>query len=57
MYRNDVIGGESRLLDTFPVLEEMRIKYPEEFHTLTRVPATFQRMHTNRLVSFSFQPC
>ena len=46
--RNDVVGGESLLLDTFSVLEEMRIKHPEEFHTLTRVPATFQRVHLNR---------
>ena len=46
--RNDAIGGESLLLDTFPVLEEMRIKYPEEFDTLTRVPATFQRIHFDR---------
>ena len=46
--RNDVIGGESLLLDTFPVLEEMRIKHPDEFHTLTRIPATFQRIHFDR---------
>ena len=42
-YRNDacVEGGESVLLDAFAVVEEMRVKHPQHFATLTRVPATF----------------
>ena len=46
--RNDAIGGESCLLDAFPVLEEMHVKHPEEFHILMRVPAVFQRIHLDR---------
>ncbi len=30
------------LLDMLPVVEDLRRKWPEHFHTLTRVPATFQ---------------
>ena len=47
--RNDeeVVGGESLLLDSYPVLEEMRIQHPEEFDTLTRIPATFQQIYHN----------
>ena len=35
-----VEGGESVVVDTYPVLEEMRKKHPNEFNTLTRVPYT-----------------
>ncbi|XP_065882702.1 gamma-butyrobetaine dioxygenase-like isoform X2 [Dysidea avara] len=45
---NSIIGGESLLLDTYPVLEELRNNYPEQFHILTRVPATFQKIHYKR---------
>ena len=48
---NSIIGGESLLLDTYPVLEELRNNYPEQFHILTRVPATFQKIHYKRLVT------
>ena len=50
--RNDdsVIGGESLLLDSYPIVEELRNNYPEQFHSLTTIPATFQKIHYNRLV-------
>lgn len=49
-YRNDdmVVGGESLLLDAYPVLEEMRTQYPKEFDILTKIPATFQKVHHKR---------
>lgn len=52
--RNDkvVVGGESILLDAYPVVLEMREKYPKEFDTLTRVPVSIQRVHYKRLVSY-----
>ena len=48
--RNDacVEGGESIFLDIFPIAEQMRQEYPEDFYTLTRVPATFQKIHYER---------
>ena len=51
MYRNDscVDGGLSLLLDVLPVVKEMREKHYDEFLTLTRVPATFQKIHFERL--------
>ena len=50
--RNDdcVEGGESVLLDLLPVVEEMRRKFPQHFTTLTRVPATFERILPKRYV-------
>lgn len=50
--RNDdcVEGGESVLLDILPVVEDMRRKFPQHFTTLTRVPATFERIHINRKI-------
>ena len=46
-YRNDpyIEGGESILLDSYPVVKEMRDKYPKHFDTLTKVPVTFQRYY------------
>ena len=43
-----VEGGESILLDAFPVAEELRAEHPELFDVLTRVPATIQRIHYDR---------
>ncbi|KAK3093261.1 hypothetical protein FSP39_013394 [Pinctada imbricata] len=43
-----VEGGESLLLDIFHVAENFRRSYPVEFHTLSRVPATFQKIHYER---------
>ena len=49
MYRFDecVEGGENMLLDTYPVLEEMRRTHPKQFDTLARIPVTFQRLSRN----------
>ena len=48
--RNDscIEGGESIMLDMFPVVEELRTKHPEHFEVLTQIPATFQRIHYDR---------
>lgn len=43
-------GGESVVLDLFPVVEELRDKFPEHFQTLVRVPAVFQKIHYDRYV-------
>ena len=43
-----VEGGESIMLDTLPVVEQLKQEHPHHFHTLTRVPATFQKMHFDR---------
>ena len=42
-----VEGGESLLLDSYPVLEELRRTHPTQFDTLARVPVTFQRLSRN----------
>lgn len=47
-----VVGGESNLLDIFAVAERFRETHPEEFNTLVRVPATFQKIHFERSVPF-----
>ena len=49
-YRFDecVEGGESRFLDVFHVAEQFRKDHPDKFHTLVRVPATFQKIHYDR---------
>lgn len=36
-----VEGGESVLVDAYPVVEEIRQKHPKQFNTLTRVPVPF----------------
>ena len=41
-YDECVEGGESILLDSLPLLEQLREDCPKHFATLTRVPATFQ---------------
>ncbi|KAL5463316.1 hypothetical protein EMCRGX_G032208 [Ephydatia muelleri] len=43
-----VTGGESVLLDSLPVLEELKRKYPTYFDTLVSIPATFQKIHYER---------
>ena len=35
-----VEGGESIIIDTYPIIEEFRIKHPKQFDVLTRVPYT-----------------
>ena len=48
--KNDsmVVGGESIFLDSFKVAQDFREKYPELFYNLTRLPATFQKIHFDR---------
>ena len=36
------------LLDSFLAVEELRKDSPEDFDTLVRIPATFQKMHFER---------
>ena len=49
-YRNDdcVTGGESIIVDSLAAVEKFRIKHPQHFATLVRVPATFHRIHYER---------
>lgn len=47
-----VEGGESIFLDAFTVADEFRILYPDLFHVLTTVPATFQKVHYDRFDIF-----
>ena len=39
-----VIGGESVFVDAWHVAETLKATYPDYFDTLTRVPATFQKI-------------
>ena len=52
-----VTGGENQFLDTFYVSEQLRERFAEDFATLTRVPATFQKIHYKREnpVSMTYQ--
>ena len=43
-----MIGGESRFVDVFQVAEDFRRDYPDLFLNLTRIPATFKKIHFNR---------
>jgi hypothetical protein len=43
-----VTGGESLFVDAFHAAMSMRTESPDEFRTLTRVPATFQKIHFDR---------
>lgn len=43
-----VAGGESLFVDAFHAAMSMRNESPDEFRTLTRVPATFQKIHFDR---------
>ena len=61
IYRHDVIfifrfdecveGGESILLDAYPVVEEMRRKHPKQFDTLTKIPAIFEKIRFEGFVN------
>merc|ERR1712226_1209571 len=42
------VGGDSFLLDVFAVAEELRVQHASHFDTLTRIPATFQKIHFDR---------
>ena len=43
-----VTGGETMFVDVWHVAETLRATCPNYFDTLTRVPATFQKMHFDR---------
>ncbi|XP_070180244.1 gamma-butyrobetaine dioxygenase-like isoform X2 [Littorina saxatilis] len=43
-----VEGGESHFLDVFHVAEAFRKSHPNKFHTLSQIPATFQKIHYAR---------
>lgn len=43
-----VEGGESTFLDSFHVAEELRTRHPDDFESLVRIPATFQKIHFGR---------
>ncbi len=42
------MGGENLFLDSFEAAEEFRTKRPEMFETLSKIPATFQKVHLDR---------
>ena len=44
-YRFDdcVEGGESNIVDAYPVLKQFRKEYPKQFEVLTRVPYITKR--------------
>ena len=44
-------GGENMFLDVFHSVAQLRKHYPQHFDTLTRVPATFQKIHFERYFS------
>ena len=56
MFRFDkcVEGGESILLDAYAVVEEMRRKHPKQFDTLTKIPATFEKLCFVGYADFNF---
>lgn len=41
-FDKEIVGGESLLLDSYATLEEFRVKYPEYFYNLTKIPASWQ---------------
>ncbi|ETW07034.1 hypothetical protein, variant [Aphanomyces invadans] len=47
-YDASVQGGHSTFRDTFDAAETFRQRHPDHFQVLARVPATFQKIHTDR---------
>jgi len=47
-FDQDIMGGESSLADAFHAAEILRERDPKAFATLSRVPATFQKIHYDR---------
>ncbi|ETV68509.1 hypothetical protein, variant [Aphanomyces astaci] len=47
-YDATVEGGNSTFRDTFDAAETLRRRHPDHFKLLTRVPATFQKIHIHR---------
>ena len=55
-YRFDdcVEGGESIVVDLLAVMEKLRVTHPHHFDTLVRVPATFNRIHYERFIHYTY---
>lgn len=49
-----VAGGESRFQDLFHTAERFRRNSSKHFEILTRIPATFQKIHYSRYVQVLF---
>lgn len=49
-----VAGGESRFQDLFHTAERFRLNSSKHFEILTRIPATFQKIHYSRYVQVLF---
>lgn len=47
-FSDDVVGGESTIMDGFALAERFRERYPADFATLARVPVTFKKVHYAR---------
>ncbi|RNA16072.1 gamma-butyrobetaine dioxygenase-like isoform X1 [Brachionus plicatilis] len=47
-FDRQIIGGESIFADAFQIAEIFRHKHPDLFLTLTKIPATFQKIHIER---------
>jgi alpha-ketoglutarate-dependent taurine dioxygenase len=45
-FDSTVEGGESMYLDGFAAAKEFRKRHPDEFHSLTTIPATFQKVRS-----------
>ena len=44
-FDNCVEGGESIIVDTYPVIKQLRKEHPKQFEVLTRVPYIVHRTH------------
>ncbi|XP_038073545.1 probable gamma-butyrobetaine dioxygenase isoform X2 [Patiria miniata] len=53
-FDEQVTGGESLFLDVMHVAQEMQRLHSDMFATLTRVPATFQKIHFERKTPAAF---
>lgn len=47
-FKSTVQGGLSTFLDIVKVANQFMLDFPNEFKTLTRIPACFQKIHANR---------
>lgn len=47
-FDDTVKGGETTFADLIHIAEEFRVDHPEEFRTLSTVPAPFDRIHADR---------
>ncbi len=47
-FSDDVVGGESTFVDGFYAAEVLRRRDPSAFSVLSRVPATFEKVHFDR---------